>query len=189
MIVELQHVDQHERWSTLCGSPLHPGDDSDDSVQAHYANPGLIALAGLALSTQAGPGRTSRSPSRSAATPSASAVTRTAVPESALVAPAVTRPGANPYLVANRIHGVCGSEELRFDGGQIPHRLLAVIKPADPSPIRVILTMTVPCRTAPGPHEINLYGPMPSTGSGPVCGDRPEHHGRIGTATITVTTP
>jgi hypothetical protein len=39
MIVELQLVDQHERWSTLCGSPLHPGDDSDDSVQAHYANP------------------------------------------------------------------------------------------------------------------------------------------------------
>jgi len=101
----------------------------------------------------------------------------------------VTRPGANLYLVANRIHGVCGSEELRFDGGQIPHRLLAVIKPADPSPIRVILTMTVPRRTAPGPHEINLYGPMPSTRSGPICGDRPEHHGRIGTAAITVTTP
>ena len=157
-------------------------------LRAFAGTGALIGLAGLALYAQGGSGLTTRPSSPSAATPSAPAVIRTAVSESAFMAPAVARAGANLYVVATRMRGMCGAEELRFDGGRVPYRPLAVINPADPSPVKVILTMTVPRRTSPGPHEIILYGPMPSTRSGPICGDRPEHHGRIGVATVIVTT-
>ena len=104
-----------------------------------------------------------------------------------LVAPTKATPGEHLYVAATRRPGMCGVEEFRFDNRQLAYQVLTVAYLPNSATVR-IMTMTVPATARPGRHEITLYGPMPSTRSGPICADKPEHHGRVTTAPITITT-
>jgi hypothetical protein len=105
-----------------------------------------------------------------------------------LLAPTVARPGAPIYLIGTRRSGMCGTEELRFDGRHAGHRELAIVTGANNTTQLIVMTMAVPATARPGRHEITLYGPLPAT-HGPICGDRPEHQGRIANQYIRIIDP
>jgi hypothetical protein len=115
----------------------------------------------------------------------APAPARASTPYPRLIIPTAAAAGDTLIVIAYRNPRLCGPTELRFDGAAIPTR--TVPTSANSSP-QIFLSMRVPPTAATGSHRIDLYGPMPSTG-GIICGDVPEHQGRLATAAIAVHRP
>jgi hypothetical protein len=102
------------------------------------------------------------------------------------VAPTEVEAGGSIYLVATRRPGLCGPEDLRFDGRILPLRVLAASHRAGAEARQIIASATLPATARPGPHVLTVYGPVPSTRGGIVCGDRAERHALIATIRIAV---
>jgi hypothetical protein len=137
------------------------------------------AVAVIAYALAAGPGLEARPPM------AAPAPARAATPYPRLIIPTVAAAGDTLVVIAYRNPRLCGPTELRFDGAPIPTRTVPATANGYP---QIFLTMRVPPAAATGSHRIDLYGPIPST-SGIICGDVPEHQGRLATAAITVHRP
>ena len=64
-------------------------------------------------------------------------------------------------MLAFRNRRLCGLAELRFDGRPVAHRLASYVGgPANAGWMELFLTMDVPLSAAPGPHTLQLYGPV-----------------------------
>ncbi len=151
--------------------------------------PGVLAvLAGAMLLTgqfTAGHGPPAAEPG---ATPSGRPTVDRAAPEAPprLLVPRTASPGERITVLAFRNARLCGPVELRLDGVPIPHRTAHLLGPADPYRVELLVTVQVPRSARPGRHRIDLYGPVPGSGRGPICADVPEHQAKVATAVITV---
>jgi hypothetical protein len=105
---------------------------------------------------------------------------------SRLVVPSTARPGERITVVGYRDSALCGPSELRFDGTVVDHRITATAAPYTPWLTELFIVMTVPAAATPGAHRIELFGPVASGRSGPICGDTPERHGRLAAEKISI---
>ena len=88
-------------------------------------------------------------------------------------------------MLAHRNHRLCGPAHLRFDGGDIPHRVIRDLGPINADWTALIMTIDIPRSATPGRHVIQLIGPKPG-GRGPICADMREHQGPIAEAVLTI---
>jgi hypothetical protein len=118
-----------------------------------------------------------RTPTNTAANPAP--VTPESVPR--LVVPASATAGSTITILGYRNPDLCGPTQVGLDGVLLT---VTIIGGAE-STNRIRISIQIPKRTLPGPHRVDLYGPMRAAG-GMLCGRTPEHQTRIATATITV---
>lgn len=103
------------------------------------------------------------------------------------VAPETAAPGERITVMAFRNRRLCGLAELRFDGMPVANRLDSYVGgQPDAGWMEMFLTMDVPQSASPGPHEIQLYGPVPGGFRDAMCADVHEHQGVLAAATIVV---
>ena len=174
-----------------------PGQDVDSSVRLGWAparrlrrfiEPSVLILCvGGALSVlYVMDDRGSPAASPAAPTSGTASVARASAHRPRLLAPETAGPGERLTVLAFRNRRLCGPAEIRLDGAPVAHRLARNIGPLDAGWMEIFMTVDLPRSAAPGRHEIELYGPMRGGPAGPICGDSPEHQGKLAGRTITV---
>jgi hypothetical protein len=103
-----------------------------------------------------------------------------------LRAPETANPGERLTVLAFRSRRLCGVAEIRLDGAAVVHRIARNVGPLDSDWMEIFMTLDLPRSAGPGPHEIELYGPMRGGPRGPICGDCREHQGKLAGRIVTV---
>jgi hypothetical protein len=181
------------------GSP--PGPDVDSLVRGGWAlarrlrrfiEPSVLILCvGVGLSVlyvmdERGSPAAAPAASPSSPTSGTASVAWASAHRPRLLAPETASPGERLMVLAFRNRRLCGPAEIRLDGAPVAHRLARNIGPLDADWMEIFMTVDLPRSAAPGPREIELYGPMRGGPTGPICGDSPEHQGKLAGRTITV---